>query len=383
MHGRWRRLREPDKALAYLRQSVVNRSRSVLRHRGVERRHAPTLAADDPAPTAPPRPRAAYAGRGALRAGRAAERQREVLVLRYYLDLDEAGDRRRARHQPRRGQEPRLARRRRPAPAAPRRDGGARDRPTRDPAAAPDDDLRALLDDAVADVDPTPALDQIRDRTKATPMSNKRPWIYGALGAAVATAATVVAVTVLTDDDTTPVAGPGDSPPSATAEPSTSRPSRRRAPTEPIGEPTDEPSEPPGSTTGRFRSTTSARPRPASGCSASSTALPGDPATPRRSGRADRGAARPALDPDYRSDWGEGTRRPASASTVSTAATSSGIGLATRAALHDRPAGMSQERGPRWPSSSWSTPRRPCSSERHPSSSRSTASAPTPCSGST
>src|SRR5690606_16201985 len=33
IHGAWRRLRDPDKALAYLRQSVVNRSRSVLRHR--------------------------------------------------------------------------------------------------------------------------------------------------------------------------------------------------------------------------------------------------------------------------------------------------------------------------------------------------------------
>ena len=35
MHGGWRRLRDSDKALSYLRQSVVNRSRSVLRHRVV------------------------------------------------------------------------------------------------------------------------------------------------------------------------------------------------------------------------------------------------------------------------------------------------------------------------------------------------------------
>ena len=34
MHGRWSRLREPDLALAYLRQTVVNRSRSVLRPAG-------------------------------------------------------------------------------------------------------------------------------------------------------------------------------------------------------------------------------------------------------------------------------------------------------------------------------------------------------------
>ena len=31
MHGRWSRLRDPDKALAYLRQTVVNRSRSAPR----------------------------------------------------------------------------------------------------------------------------------------------------------------------------------------------------------------------------------------------------------------------------------------------------------------------------------------------------------------
>ena len=33
MHGAWRRIKEEDKALAYLRQTVVNRSRSVLRRR--------------------------------------------------------------------------------------------------------------------------------------------------------------------------------------------------------------------------------------------------------------------------------------------------------------------------------------------------------------
>src|SRR5215471_17132926 len=33
MHGGWQRLRDAEKALAYLRQAVVNRSRSVLRHR--------------------------------------------------------------------------------------------------------------------------------------------------------------------------------------------------------------------------------------------------------------------------------------------------------------------------------------------------------------
>ena len=35
MHGGWQRLRDAEKALAYLRQAVVNRSRLVLRHRTV------------------------------------------------------------------------------------------------------------------------------------------------------------------------------------------------------------------------------------------------------------------------------------------------------------------------------------------------------------
>ena len=41
MHTAWRRLREKEKALSYLRQAVVNRSRSVLRHRTVVDRNAP------------------------------------------------------------------------------------------------------------------------------------------------------------------------------------------------------------------------------------------------------------------------------------------------------------------------------------------------------
>jgi RNA polymerase sigma-70 factor (sigma-E family) len=91
LHGHWRRLRDADKALAYLRTSVVNRSRSALRHRKVVDRH---LALARPAPDAP----SAEAGAldalthdtvvAALRA--LPTRQREALVLRYYLDLSEA-----------------------------------------------------------------------------------------------------------------------------------------------------------------------------------------------------------------------------------------------------------------------------------------------------
>jgi RNA polymerase sigma-70 factor (sigma-E family) len=91
MHGRWSRLRDPDKALAYLRQAVVNRSRSALRHRGVVERYAARQAR--PPDEAPADEGIAGAGRrtavlDALR--QLPERQREVLALRYYLDLSEA-----------------------------------------------------------------------------------------------------------------------------------------------------------------------------------------------------------------------------------------------------------------------------------------------------
>ena len=91
MHGRWSRLRDPDKALAYLRQAVVNRSRSALRHRGVVERYVARQA--PPPDAAPADDGVAAAGRrtAVLDAMRALpDRQREVLALRYYLDLSEA-----------------------------------------------------------------------------------------------------------------------------------------------------------------------------------------------------------------------------------------------------------------------------------------------------
>ncbi|SEC84021.1 RNA polymerase sigma-70 factor, sigma-E family [Nocardioides exalbidus] len=89
MHGKWSRLRDPDKALAYLRQAVVNRSRSALRHRGVVERHTRSTRVADLVVEGPSASGArSDAVRDALR--RLSERQREVLVLRYYLDWSEA-----------------------------------------------------------------------------------------------------------------------------------------------------------------------------------------------------------------------------------------------------------------------------------------------------
>jgi RNA polymerase sigma-70 factor (sigma-E family) len=89
MHARLNRLRDNGKALPYLRAAVVNRSRSVLRHRVVVDRNAPR-----PAPDMPSAEYGALAllERSAVMAALRAlpDRQREAVVLRYYGDLSEA-----------------------------------------------------------------------------------------------------------------------------------------------------------------------------------------------------------------------------------------------------------------------------------------------------
>lgn len=84
MHDARRQLGDRDKALCYLRQSVVNRSRSVLRHRMLAGPGAPGKpAAGQGAIT----PRECMPVISALRT--LPPRQREALVLRFYLDLPE------------------------------------------------------------------------------------------------------------------------------------------------------------------------------------------------------------------------------------------------------------------------------------------------------
>ena len=138
MHGRWSRLREPDKALAYLRQAVVNRSRSALRHRAVVE------------PARPPRGRSRGPPRGRRRRRRRSPTARRDAVLDAMRQLPDPAargdraallprpvrgrDRRRAGHQHRRGEEPRVARGRRPADPPRQRPGGP-------PMNRPEDDL--------------------------------------------------------------------------------------------------------------------------------------------------------------------------------------------------------------------------------------------------
>jgi RNA polymerase sigma-70 factor (sigma-E family) len=86
--GGWQ-LRDEEKALAYLRQSIVNRSRSVLRHRVVIDKHLQKHSPDMPS-----------AEHGALTLlerdavvsalRELTDRQREAIVLRYYAGLSEA-----------------------------------------------------------------------------------------------------------------------------------------------------------------------------------------------------------------------------------------------------------------------------------------------------
>jgi len=88
VHGIWRRLRHIDRALPYLRQSVLNRSRSVLRRRKVADRYLPK--------PEPDRPSAEQGAIGLIERSEVIAalhalpvRQREALVLKYYLDLSE------------------------------------------------------------------------------------------------------------------------------------------------------------------------------------------------------------------------------------------------------------------------------------------------------
>jgi RNA polymerase sigma-70 factor (sigma-E family) len=89
MHDGWQRLRDAESALAYLRQAVVNRSRSVLRHRAVVEKYP-----EKPSPDMPSAEHGALVQleRSAVIATlrKLPGRQREAIVLRYYADFSEA-----------------------------------------------------------------------------------------------------------------------------------------------------------------------------------------------------------------------------------------------------------------------------------------------------
>lgn len=89
LHGRWESLGEPGNALAYLRRSVVNGCRSAQRRRAVAARYVPDPVRDVDSAEATV---IAGARRTAVLTALAGlpRRQREVLLLRHWLDLSEA-----------------------------------------------------------------------------------------------------------------------------------------------------------------------------------------------------------------------------------------------------------------------------------------------------
>ena len=198
MHGRWRtaaRAREgPGLPPADGRQPVALGA-AAPRRPGEVRRPAGRPTGPDATPGADEDAVAAERRAAVLDAMRTLpDRQREVLALRYYLDLSEAEIASTLGISRGRREEPFLARRRRPAHP----DGGPR---------MNDDQLRALLEDAVSDVEPRGSLDEIRSRTTTT--HHRRPWAWGAGGAVLATAATIAAIAVLSGGPGTTDAEPG------------------------------------------------------------------------------------------------------------------------------------------------------------------------------
>lgn len=89
LQRRWYRLRDDASALAYARSSVLNGCRSAHRRVAVARRHSPMLTARHPVEPDTVQASAEHEAMMAALRG-LPRRQREVLVLRYYADLDVA-----------------------------------------------------------------------------------------------------------------------------------------------------------------------------------------------------------------------------------------------------------------------------------------------------
>lgn len=89
VHLGWGRIADPERAPAYLRSAVLNGARSRMRHRQVQDRHLQAVP-----PAAPSAEAGALAAeehdRVVAAVRRLPARQREAVVLRYYLDLSEA-----------------------------------------------------------------------------------------------------------------------------------------------------------------------------------------------------------------------------------------------------------------------------------------------------
>jgi RNA polymerase sigma-70 factor (sigma-E family) len=90
LHQHQHRLREPKAAIGYLRTSVINNARSMLRKRQTVRRHLSLARLDDSAPADSELLLAAHHQEVLAAVRQLPPRQREVLTLRYWSDLSEA-----------------------------------------------------------------------------------------------------------------------------------------------------------------------------------------------------------------------------------------------------------------------------------------------------
>ncbi len=189
----------------------------------------------------------------------------------------------------------------------------------------PDDErLRRLLDETLADVEPRDQLDAIRNRTKVTPMSSssspKRPWVWGALGAAAATAAVIGGFALVNGQEQSADPDPADLP-SATSSPTSSAPSPE--PTEATETPVED-----FTVAVYYLGDTPQGPRlfrefrKAAGVTSLAAAL-------------DAATAQTPLDPDYRTPWPAGI--------VAATAFDEVIDITLAdASVRERPAGMSR-----------------------------------------
>jgi RNA polymerase sigma-70 factor (sigma-E family) len=87
LYRHWAGLNDPGNALAYVRSAVLNRCRNVLRERGRPRHHEPAAPAGESAEAAVLVGEEHQQVLAAVRA--LPDRQREALVLRFYLDMSE------------------------------------------------------------------------------------------------------------------------------------------------------------------------------------------------------------------------------------------------------------------------------------------------------
>jgi hypothetical protein len=194
----------------------------------------------------------------------------------------------------------------------------------------PEDRLRALLDDAVSDVEPTPALSAIRNRTKVTPMNRHRTWLVAAAAAVAVSAATVTTV-VLTGDDG---GRPDRAGPASTTDPT---PDESPSAGDDTASPGPEPSDAPKveqAVPVYYVGETPAGPRLFR--EFHRMTLPEDPAAIAKAALMEA-VADTAADPDYRSAW---AALDVTVGTVAMSGDTVTVDLAGD--LHDRPAGTSE-----------------------------------------